>query len=192
LLEIALVIAIFSMMIGIIGKFSRDIFYFDSVFKGGLTSYDDARKILQPIASEIRSASPSSLGSYPIEKASNTEFVFFTDTNNDGIKERIRYFLLGDVLKRGTITPTGSPLQYISSNEKITEIVHGVTNGATPIFSYYDSNYNGSTTPLSQPVSIINVRLVKIVLVIDADPNRPPASVTVTTQVNIRNLKDNL
>jgi len=36
------------------------------------------------------------------------------------------------------------------------------------------------------------VRLVRITIKIDEDPNRPPAALTSTTQVSIRNLKDNL
>jgi type II secretory pathway component PulJ len=192
LLETLIAVSIFSIVMIAIGSFARDLFFYNDVFTGGLTSYDEARKVLQPIASEIRSASSSSLGSYPIEKASNTEFIFFSDIDNNGSKERIRYFLVGNILKRGVIVPTGSPLQYLSANETISDIVHGVSNGSTPIFSYYNSSYNGSTAPLTQPVSIIDVRLVKIIIVIDADPNRPPAPVTVTTQVSIRNLKDNL
>ncbi|NVN97226.1 prepilin-type N-terminal cleavage/methylation domain-containing protein [Candidatus Nomurabacteria bacterium] len=192
LLEVVITTAIFSLIIGVVGSFARDIFYYDDVFSGGLTSYDEARQVLQPIASEIRSASPSSIGSYPIEKADNTEFIFFTDINNDGIKERIRYFLYGDTFKRGVTVPSGSPLAYLSANEKITELMHGVRNGSTAIFSYYNSSYNGSTAALTQPVSIFDIRLVKILLILDEDPSRPPAAVTVTTQVNIRNLKDNL
>lgn len=192
LLETLIAMGIFSLIMIAIGAFAKDLFFYNDVFTGGLTSYDEARKVLQPIASEIRSASSSSLGSYPIEKAANTEFIFFSDIDNNGLKERIRYFIVGNILKRGVTIPTGSPLQYLSANETISDIVHGVSNGLTPIFSYYNSSYNGNTAALTQPVSIIDVRLVKITIVIDADPNRPPAPVTVTTQVNIRNLKDNL
>ncbi len=192
LLEMLISLAIFSIVVGLVGTLARDTFYFEKVFSGGLTSYDEARKILQPVSSEIRAASPSSLGSYPIETATATNFAFFTDNNNDGIKERIRYFLSGNTLTRGVINPTGNPLQYLSGNEVLTEVAHGLVNNSTAIFTYYDSNYTGSSTPLTQPVSVLNIHLVKITLIIDADPNRPPASVTVTTQVNIRNLKDNL
>jgi len=192
LVELIVTMAICTLIIMAVGLFARDTFYYNDIFSGGLTSYDQARKILQPIASEIRSASPSSLGSYPIEETGNTEFIFFADNNNDGLKERIRYFLSGTSLKKGVIIPSGSPLQYASGNETITDIIDGVRNGSTPIFAYYDTNYNGSTAPLSQPVTIMNVRLIKITLVIDADPNRPPSAVTVTTQVSMRNLKDNL
>jgi len=192
LVEILVTMAIFSLILGAVGLFARDTFYYKSIFSGGLISYDSANKILQPISSEIRSTSPSSLGAYSIEQASNTSFIFFTDIDNDGLKERIRYFLSGTTLKRGVIIPSGSPLQYLSGNEIITDIIPNLINGSTPIFTYYDTNYNGSTNPLTQPVSITNVRLVKITLIIDVDPNRPPLPITVTTQVTLRNLKDNL
>lgn len=192
LVEVLVTMAIFTVIMGAIGVFARDTFYFNNIFSGGLTSYDEAKKVLQPVASEIRGASPSSLGAYNIEQATDTSFVFFTDTNNDGLKERIRYFLSGTTLRRGVISPTGSPLQYVNANETFTDIVPNLRNGATPIFDYYDTNYNGSSAPLTQPVSITTIRLVKITLIIDVDPNRPPLPITVSTQVNLRNLKDNL
>ena len=67
-----------------------------------------------------------------------------------------------------------------------------MANEATPIFDYYDTNYDGTTAPLAQPVSAIAVRLVKITLIIDKNSLRPPAPITMTTQVSMRNLKDNL
>lgn len=192
LVEILVTMAIFSIILGAIGLFARDTFYYNNIFSNSLISYDEAKKILQPVASEIRSASQSSLGAYSVESAGDNSFVFFTDTNSDGLKERIRYFLSGTTLKRGVIYPTGSPLQYVSASEIITDVITNLTNGSTPIFTYYDTDYNGNTSPLSQPVSIPSVRLVKITLTIDVDPNRPPLPMVVTTQVNIRNLKDNL
>lgn len=192
LMELLVTMAIFVLIMGVVSKFAGDIFRYEDIFSSGLTAYDEARKVLQPLASEIRSASSSSLGAYPIEETNTNSFIFFTDINNDGIKERVRYFLSGTILMRGVIVPAGSPLQYSSGSETTTEIVHGVRNGSTPIFTYYDTNYNGGTSPLSQPVSVLSVRLVKITLIIDDNINKPPASVTVTTQVAIRNLKDNL
>jgi hypothetical protein len=70
--------------------------------------------------------------------------------------------------------------------------VHDVVDSS--IFEYYDSNYDGtaSSSALIFPVAPIEVRLVKITLDIDSDPNKPPEPFTVTTQVSIRNIKDNL
>jgi len=190
--EIIVTTAIFTVILGAVSLFARDIFYYNTVFSSGLASYDDARKILRPIASEIRSAAQSSSGSYNIESANSTSFVFFSDINADGKKERIRYFLSSTTLRRGVIIPTGSPYQYLSANETFTNVVSNVRNGTTSIFTYYDSNYDGTTGALSLPVSIASIRLVKITLIIDADPSKPPVPMTVTTQVSIRNLKDNL
>jgi prepilin-type N-terminal cleavage/methylation domain-containing protein len=192
LIEVLVAMAIFTLIMGAITLFARDLFKYNSIFTGGLTAYDEARKVFQPIASEIRSASSSSLGAYPIETAEDTNFVFFTDINNDGLKEKIRYYLSGSTLMRGVIIPSGNPLQYLSATETISEVVHSVSNGSNPIFTYFDSTYNGSTLPLVQPVSVQNVRLIKITFMIDTDPNRPPSPVTVSTQISIRNLKDNL
>lgn len=192
LMEILITMAIFSLIMGAISVFARNVYYYNNIFSGGLVSYDQAKKILQPIASEIRGASSSSLGAYPLETTGDTSFVFFTDTNNDGIKERIRYFVSGVNLMRGVIVPSGNPIQYVSANETISTVVEGIRNGATPVFTYYDTNYTGSSAALTQPVSVLNVRLVKITLIIDNDPNRPPLPITVTTEVSVRNLKDNL
>ncbi len=192
LLETVISIAIFSLVIGLVSLFARDIFYYGSIFSGGLSAYDESKKVLQPIASEIRSSSPSSLGSYPIETATDNSFIFFADINSDGLKERIRYFLSGTTFKKGVITPTGNPLLYIVNNEVITDVVHNIKNNGTPIFNYYNTSYNGNTASLAQPVMVIEIRLIRITLIIDTDPNRSPVPVTVSTQINLRNLKDNL
>lgn len=192
MIELVIGIAVLVAMVGVIGLFARNAFYYNSVFSGGLTAYDDARHVLQPMSSEIRSMSPSSLGSYPIEVAADNSFIFFTDINDDGLKERVRYFVQGTTLKKGVITPSGSPLQYNTANEVISELVHNLRNGTTPVFTYYDTNYNGTTSALTQPVDISYIRLIKVNMIVDVDPNRSPVPVTVTTQISVRNLKDNL
>jgi prepilin-type N-terminal cleavage/methylation domain-containing protein len=192
LIETLVSLAIFVVIFTIITLFARNTFYFKGIFSGGLTASDDARHILQPIANELRSASQSSLGSYPLEVVDNNELVFYSDINDDGLKERIRYFLNGNVFSRGVIKPTGSPLAYVAASEKVTALMSGVANGPVPIFSYYNTNYNGTNSPLTQPVAVENVRLIKIKIIIDANPSQPPGPFTVTTQISLRNLKDNL
>lgn len=192
LMEMLVSVAIISIIIIFIGTFAKDIFFFKGVFSNGLTAYNDARKVLQPIASEIRSASPSALGGYNVEIAGDTSFTFYSDINSDGLIERVKYYVYGNILRKSVIPPSGSMVQYLTSNEKITDVIGNLINGSTPVFTYYDTNYNGQTSALSQPVSIMNIRLVKITLIIDANPNRSPTSIVVTTQASLRNLKDNL
>ncbi|NTW91770.1 MAG: prepilin-type N-terminal cleavage/methylation domain-containing protein, partial [Erysipelotrichaceae bacterium] len=98
LMELLVAIAIFFLIMIVVSKFVGDIFHYEDVFSGGLTTYDEARKVLQPVTSEIRSASPSSLGSYPIQSTEANKFIFFADINEDGLKEKVRYELSGDTL----------------------------------------------------------------------------------------------
>lgn len=191
LVEILVAVFITSLIVVAVGAFQRDVFYLNDVIQSGLTSQNDARKIIRPMVDEVRSASESSLGAYPLAITASSTFAFYSDIDNDSLKERVRYFLDNGDFKKGVIKPSGSPLTYNSSNEKIIEVVHDVIN--TDIFTYFNSSYDGtsSSTPLTQPVSPAVVRLVKIELIVDKDPSRSPAPITVGTQMSIRNLKDN-
>lgn len=130
---------------------------------------------------------PSNIGGYPIESASASSLVFYSDFDNDGLFERIRYYLESGVLKRGVIIPSGSPLAYLPGNEKVREAVHYVI--APDIFSYYPKEAGSGGSPLSSPVAPSLIRLVKINLTIDENPQKPPAAASLTTVITIRNLR---
>jgi hypothetical protein len=193
IVEIIIVIAISTLLVLAIGSFQRNILFFTGFLEDSISGAQDARAVLRTITREIRSASPSNLGTYTIAIASPQTFTFYSDIDDDGLKERVRYFLDGTDLKKGVITPSGDPLVYNPASEIITAVlVHNVRNGEQDIFNYYDTNYDGTTDPLPEPIDIISVRLIKITIVIDADPNRDPPAKTFTSQVSMRNLKDNL
>jgi type II secretory pathway component PulJ len=192
IIEVLVVIFILSLVGVTVATFQKDVFSLNTIISNSLTALDEARRTLKMMTAEIRPLSPSSLGAYPIAEADPTSFIFYSDINSDQLKERVRYFLDGKILKKGVIKPSGTPLTYNSANEIISEAIHDVANGSTPIFNYYDKNYDGTTSPLTQPVDILSVRLIKITIAIDRDPNRSPGPITLTTQVSMRNLKDNL
>lgn len=192
LIEILVTIAVLGIVVVLIGNFSGDTFFLSNMFQSSLNMADEARRIIRPMANEIRSASPSASGAFSIETATDTTFTFFSDIDNDTVPERVRYFLNGTIIQKGVTEPVGIPALYPDEDEIITDVIHGIQNGALPIFEYYDTNYNGLTTPLIQPVTTSDVRLIKIIFIIDTDVNRPPAETTITTQVSLRNLKDNL
>jgi hypothetical protein len=136
--------------------------------------------------------SPSAMGAYAIVQAATSSLTFYDDIDNDSSIEKVRYFLSGSTLKKGVVEPSGSPLNY-NGTETIKELVHNIANNATTsIFSYYDSSYAGTSSPLALPVNVLSVRLIKVSLVIDSDPLKPPAPIYMSTQVSIRNIKDNL
>jgi prepilin-type N-terminal cleavage/methylation domain-containing protein len=192
LIELLISVAILMLISLAVSNFQKDIFALFTRYQGNLNFELGARGILKDFSAETREASPSSLGSYPIEEASTTEFIFYSDADNDGKIERIRYFLSGSNFKKGVIKPSGSPLQYATATEAVSLLASSVVNGTTPIFSYYDTNYTGTSSPLSQPVSVSAVRLVKMLLMINPDPSRNSSPYVFTTEVSIRNLKDNL
>ncbi len=193
LAELIISIAIITMLTVTITTFQKDVFSLNYALQGNLNAQIDARHVVKIIVTELREAGPSALGAYPVSLASSTGITFYSDVDNDGIKDRVRYFLNGTTIQRGVISPTGSPLVYNVANEKLTTIISGfVASSTLPLFQYYPSGYAGTTTPMTIPVDLSTIRLVKVTVIIDKDPNKSPAKVIVTSQVTLRNLKDNL
>ena len=104
----------------------------------------------------------------------------------------MRYFIQGTTLKKGILKPSGTPLAYNPANETVRESIHNIGNGTTTLFSYHDTNYDGTSPPLAEPINISVVRLVKITVLIERSTGTPQSPLTLTTQVSMRNLKDNL
>lgn len=180
-------------LIGIaVYTFQKDVFSLNRIISGSLIIQDETRRVIKTMSAEIRTASPSSLGTYALVQVATSSFSFYSNIDDDLFKERVRYFVDGAILKKGVIKPAGSPLTYNPANEVLTELIHDVASLATSTFSYYDENYDGTTPPLAEPVDIATVRLVKITITIDKDPQAPPGPMTLTTQIQMRNLKDNL
>lgn len=193
LAELLITVGIIGLIAVVLGTFQGDVFFFNSVIQDDLTAQMDGRRAIRKMVSEIREASPSSLGSYPIASAATSSITFFSNVDNDTLKEQVRYFIQNKNLMRGVIKPTGNPLSYNSGSETFETSVKNIANStSTPLFEYYDTNYTGTTTPLIFPVSLTAVRLVNVELLIDRDPNRSPIPLNITSQVSIRNLKDNL
>ena len=141
----------------------------------------------------MRGATQSAGGAYAIEAAATSSIAFFANIDGDAPVERIRYFMGTTTLYRGLTEPTGTI--YNPANERIREVVHYIKNSSTtPIFEYYTKDYDGNSTStaLASPINIPDIRLVRILLPIDPNAARSPVFQTYSTQVSVRNLKDNL
>jgi len=193
LIEIIVVVSILGILILAISNFQLGVLNNNKYAFDSLTSAQDARVILGMMVRELRSTSPGNDGSFAISQAATNTITFFSDTTGSGVKDKIRYFVTANTLRRGQIKPTGSPLSYVNANETITTLAYNIKNStSTPLFEYYNSNYTGTGPSLTIPVTTTNIRLVKINLMIDTDPNKSPIVRTYTSQVSLRNLKDNL
>jgi prepilin-type N-terminal cleavage/methylation domain-containing protein len=191
LVEMMVSIAIISLITIAIGNFSGDIFSYNKTVSYSLSAQQDARQVLRVFSAELRSASPSANGSYALEEVGVNAIKFYSDVDKDGAVEQVRYYLSGSSLMKDVKEPSGNPATY-NGAAVTTTLVKYLANGATPIFTYFDTNYGGVGASLTQPVDANVIRLVKINLQIEQDPNKSPNVINVTTQVSIRNLKDNL
>ncbi len=190
--ETLVVLSILVPIVFVLSTFQKDVFSLNSSLQGGLTAQFEGGKVMRSMVAELRSMSPSAAGAYPIAQVATSTITFYADVDNDSSKEQVRYFMSSGTLKRGVIDPTGNPPVYTSAEKVSTLITSVVNNNSTPIFYYYNSAYTGATSPLAMPVDQLVVRLVKINVIIDKDVNRPPGPINVTSQVSLRNLKDNL
>lgn len=194
LIETLIAFSIVVLVMGAALEIFKNTLKTNDVFYSSLNSQEEIRKTFKLMSSDIRSASQSSLGAYAIDLAATSSFSYYSDIDGDNLKEKIRYFLSDKSLKEGIIKPTGNPLSYISENEKIHTLINNVKNSSTtPIFEYYDGNYSGAEEPLSHPLNITDIRLIKIFVQTNKSSNPNQDSISeFTTQVTIRNLKDNL
>lgn len=87
--------------------------------------------------------------------------------------------------KKGVINPTAPPISYPSDQEVVTVLSSYVRN-SPPIFHYYDEN---GQELVDLPARLKDTKLMKIYLVVNVDPNRPPQDFELESQVYLRNLK---
>ncbi len=193
LLELLVALGIFSLIIGSVSWLMVDTFRNNRIVWKQLERQNDGRKVLQQVMDALRRAEISSTGAYAIELASENEIRFYANMDDDGYKEKVRFFLQGTDFQKGITKPSGNPLAYNSANEEIITLAHNVTNIARgfPVFTYYDQNYTGVETALVQPVIVTEVRVVRVFLELEDDPDKTPVALSVESVAQIRNLKSN-
>lgn len=190
-MEMMVTIAMISIILIPLTRLQINVFAYNRFFQNTIAMQEEARKNLQKMSSEIRSSNVAANGAYPIGEAGENSLIFYRDADHDGVAERIRYFLDGEELKRGVIIPSGNPLAYNLSSEVITVTAHEVKNDSVPVFEYFDTGYDGTKPVLTQPVDPTDVRLIKVELFLGKG-NENQAQTKLTTQISLRNLKDNL
>ena len=155
-------------------------------------STETARLQLERMAKQLREARYSDTGAYPLVEMLPQRVVFYADVDGDATTERIRYELQGTDLVRGVTEPSGVPLAYDpGSDEVVATVAASVRNGGTDVFTYYTGDYPADQTPLT-PVDLTEVKYIQFYLEIDHDPAIEPPPIEVRSQVQLRNLKDNL
>ena len=97
LIEVLVAISVFALISGLlmgVVVFNYQSFGYSAE---NAKAIDEARRGIDAMVKEIREAKIADNGAYPIEIADDKQIVFYSDIDNDGKTERVRYFL-------GTIT----------------------------------------------------------------------------------------
>ena len=142
----------------------------------------------------LRSSRQSDAGAYPIVSANSNDLVFYSDYNNDGVTERLHVYLSNGNVYMGVTNPTNTiPKTYPVGDTKTIQLAsHIVNTGSDAMFSYYNQNYPADTVnnPVAVPADVSQIRLVKIFLRININPNRDPDNIQQESFVELRNLND--
>ncbi|EKE18966.1 MAG: hypothetical protein ACD_9C00183G0003 [uncultured bacterium] len=142
----------------------------------------------------MRRARQSDDGSYPIVSANDNDLVLYSDYDKDGKTERLHIYLTDGRVYMGIRRPSESfPPSYASGDETTIELARQIVNTATdPMFSYYNKDYPEDVinNPVDTPADTSEIRLIKIFLKINIDPNRAPDNIQQETFVELRNLND--
>jgi prepilin-type N-terminal cleavage/methylation domain-containing protein len=194
LIEMLVVIAIVSLLIFNISALTSSVLINSEQQLSSSANVDYAMNLSSAFTNEIRNASTGNNGSFSLNKAGDSEIIFYSTVGASGLNvNRIRYWLSETTLYKGVVAPTGSPLNYDLNSEKVTTVQTDLVNGATPVFYYYDGNYNGSTNQLAQPINVNQVKFVRINLIVLKQVSKNSTSnFTVSSGATIRNLKNNL
>jgi prepilin-type N-terminal cleavage/methylation domain-containing protein len=146
---------------------------------------DSARRGVQFALENIREATYGADGSYPLSTAATSTIAFYADVDNDGVVEKIRYYLTNGTLYRGVTNPAGAPPAYTGQTESSTVVASYVRNDAsTPVFHYYDD----TGAELSAPADVSKVASVSAVVGVDVDPRRAPLTYTLIGTATIRSV----
>ncbi|MBI5147888.1 MAG: fibronectin type III domain-containing protein [Parcubacteria group bacterium] len=187
-IEILVNIAIVVSIVATIGFLSQFLASGGLFLSRGLEAHRDFQQALNEMSSELRSMGQSGLGSYPIAAAGTSSVAFYSDIYQNGVFERIRYFMENGALKKGVITPTGNPLVYGESSEQILQIVSGIATTTSGIFSYYGEN--GSS--LSFPVDVSAIRMISVNATVNSEEKNKAAPAPFQMKITPRNLRSGI
>lgn len=190
MIEVLVVIALVGLIIPTIASFIWRGFEFNRHATGSIFNQQNARRLMDKLKSELREVSPGAGNQYALEVCEPLAITYYADADQDGIIERMRYFVDGRILKRGITEPSGGT--YPGGTEVLQVIMDNVLNDAGyPVFTYFNRAYTGTEAALTTPVSCPEVRAVKIALRLDTVLEAQPGPFQMSSIVQFRNLKNN-
>ena len=149
------------------------------------------------MTSVLREVTDGDDGGYSIVEATGTSFTLYSDLDADAEVELIQYYLDDTNLIESIIEPAGDPISYdpATAEERVlSSYVVNQSEYTNDIFTYYNSDYPADTAnnPLTEPIDPTDVTLLQVRFDVNVNPNRIPDTDTVSTFIQLRNLKTKL
>ncbi|PCI89594.1 hypothetical protein COB18_03480 [Candidatus Kaiserbacteria bacterium] len=134
----------------------------------------------------LREMSTADDGAYPVISMATSSVAFYSDYDNDGRIERIRYFLDGADYKRGVTESSGTPLVYSLDDEVIKILSDNVRNNVVdvPVFTYYDQD----GVVISNYAAIDTVTFIVVRVLVNIHPERAPNDFELRSSATLRNI----
>ena len=194
LVEMLVAIAILSIcMIGVNILFLRSWNANKFILEMGNASFVASRGT-NILVSEIRKARQADNGDYLIESGDDFDLKVYVNADADTDTERVHYYLASGNLYKGVTNPVaGLPISYPASDDSTTMIATAIANTASdPVFYYYNDAYPVDivNNPLATPVVLSAVRMIKVHLMVNIDPNNAPNSINIEAFAQLRNINN--
>lgn len=186
LVSMSIVVSVFLIVISVL----ISVFKENRFRNTQLEATNVAMNVVRYTTGLVRQAQASANGAYPLIAATNSSLTFYSPIGGGTAIQQVRLFLNGTNLQQGVIQPVGNPATYPAGSEVVTTLLPNVRNGSQAVFTYYDGAFTGTQAPMA-PISVPNIRLVKMHIVYDVDPAATPAATTIDLMAELRNLKDN-
>ncbi len=149
------------------------------------TAYDESRTAVDRITRELRQAVEITDKGGAFSVAQPRQMEFYSDVDNDGAPELVKYDVASNGLRRRVFEPTTlvAPFTY-GSTESTSSIVIKVLDGSYGnVFTYYDRLDPPGVATSSDQASAVSLHLIN-----SATVNGQTASVDVATWVKIRSI----
>jgi len=181
LIEITISVAVLTLILSLVGLFQTDVFSMNNLIGSGLSDQYNNKQFVKAFVFELRNATTSPVGDYPLVQVGTSTLVFYSNIDNESDIEKISYYLDGASFKKVVIKPVGENV-YSDDNKVLIKEIQNVQSGN--IFEFYASSTDGTfaRSPMSEPINLHDVRLVKMKL---------QTTSVIETRVAPRNLKNN-
>lgn len=153
-----------------------------------------ASRTVEIMVGDIRKTRQGDDGDYPVESGTDFDLKVYLDIDNDGVTERVHYYLLNGAIWRGVSNPDATvPVTYPSGDQTTIKLADYISNTLSdPVFVYYNKDYPADTVhnPLPTPIAVQNVRLIQVHLMVNIDPVHAPDNINVESFAELRNLNN--